>query len=122
MTFVAAANLVDIGCRRLGSVRPPHASYIWTSRCPLRCFAQGSVTGRVARAADVVLPDDFRVRSREMASVAGFLRARRNQLSVIPKDHASRSRAFPTPRTGVNRDPGCAGPARGLLDDVARSW
>ena len=33
------------------------------------------------------------------ALVAGFLRARGGQLSAIPKDAASRGRAFPTPRT-----------------------
>ena len=35
----------------------------------------------------------------ELALVAGFLRIRDSQLSVIPKDAAARGRAFPTPRT-----------------------
>ncbi len=37
--------------------------------------------------------------ARERVLVAGFLRTRESQLSVIPKDAAGRGRAFPTPRT-----------------------
>ena len=40
---------------------------------------------------------------RELAGVTGFLRARQNQLSVIPRDHASRSRSFPLPGLGSSR-------------------
>ncbi|NMO04295.1 hypothetical protein HH308_24040 [Gordonia sp. TBRC 11910] len=66
----------------------------------LDVFAPGTVAGSWPTLRPGVLPDDYRVRTvRAMAAVTGFLRARPNQLSVVPKDYASRSRSFPTPRT-----------------------
>jgi hypothetical protein len=47
---------------------------------------------------DAVLDLEHAV-DRELALVAGFLRIRDSQLSVIPSDAALRGRAFPTPRT-----------------------
>lgn len=101
VTFVAAANPVDVAAAGWDLAAPTASRFVHLDfAMTVEVFAQGSVTGRWPALPTWVLPDDFRgAVAREMASVAGFLRARRNQLSVIPKDHASRSRAFPTPRT-----------------------
>ena len=89
------------GCRRLGSGRA-HRITLRTSG--LRDVRRGVRTGfgdrPVARAADVGVAGRFPGCGRTGDGVGrGLPAARRNQLSVIPKDHASRSRAFPTPRT-----------------------
>jgi len=63
-------------------------------------YAEAMVTGDWPALPVQPVPDDFALAvDREKVLVSGFLRARTNQLSSIPKDAASRGRAFPTPRT-----------------------
>jgi len=67
---------------------------------PLEIFTESIVTGYWPRLDVPDLPLRFDAElSAARALVAGFLRARGGQLSALPKDAASRGRAFPTPRT-----------------------
>ena len=101
VTFVAAANPVDVAAAGWELAAPTASRFVHVDYAmALDVFAQGSVTGRWPSLPTWDLPDDFAARvKRELAGVTGFLRARQNQLSVIPRDHASRSRSFSTPRT-----------------------
>lgn len=100
-TFVAAANPTDVAAAGWDLAAPTasrfvHLDFAMTSDV----FVFGSITGDWPALTILERPDNLQSLVRlEMANVAGFLRARPNQLSVIPKEHSARSRAFPTPRT-----------------------
>lgn len=101
VSFVAAANPADVAAAGW-ELAPPTASRFvhldWS--LPLEVYAEGLVTGLWPSLPVYDTPDDLAaVTSDELVLVSGFLRTRQSQLSVIPKDAASRGRAFPTPRT-----------------------
>jgi hypothetical protein len=66
----------------------------------LEVFTESIVTGQwptlPVHQAPLTLPAEL---ARWKVLLAGYLRARQTQLSALPKDAASRGRAFPTPRT-----------------------
>ncbi|MFT4127593.1 MAG: AAA family ATPase [Gordonia sp. (in: high G+C Gram-positive bacteria)] len=101
VAFVAAANPVEVAAAGWDLAAPTSSRFVHLDfEMTVEVFAQGSVSGDWPPLPTWPLPDGFAgLVAREMASVTGFLRARPNQLSVIPKDPSSRSRAFPTPRT-----------------------
>lgn len=101
VTFVAAANPVEVSAAGWDLAAPTSSRFVHLDfAMTAEVFTRGSVTGDWPALPRLQLPDDHAERvAREMASVCGFLRARPNQLSVIPKNHSQRSRAFPTPRT-----------------------
>ncbi|MFT4087580.1 MAG: AAA family ATPase [Gordonia sp. (in: high G+C Gram-positive bacteria)] len=101
VTFVAAANPVEVSAAGWDLAAPTASRFVHLDfAMTAEVFTLGSVTGQWPSLPAPAVPESFADdTAREMAQIAGFLRARPNQLSVIPKDHATRSRAFPTPRT-----------------------
>lgn len=101
VAFVAAANPVDVAAAGWDLSAPTSSRFVHLDYAmTVEVFTDGAVSGTWPSLPTWDEPIDFAAATaREMACVAGFLRARPNQLSVIPKDHATRSRAFPTPRT-----------------------
>jgi len=101
VSFVAAANPADVAAAGWELAAPTASRFVhldWA--LPLEVYAEAMVTGLWPTLPVVVEPDGFaELQDRERVCVSGFLRARTNQLSTIPKDAASRGRAFPTPRT-----------------------
>lgn len=101
VSFVAAANPIDVAAAGWDLAAPTssrfaHLDYAMT----VDVFTDGVVGGNWPTLPTWPEPEGLASSTaQEMARIAGFLRARPNQLSVIPKDHATRSRAFPTPRT-----------------------
>lgn len=102
VSFVAAANPTDVAAAGWELAAPTASRFVhleWS--LPLEVYAEAMVTGDWP--ALPVLPVAADVLSaavaRERVLVAGFLRTRATQLSVIPQDSAARGRAFPTPRT-----------------------
>jgi MoxR-like ATPase len=102
VSFVAAANPADVAAAGWELAAPTASRFVhvdWV--LPLEVYAECLVTGAwpampVHDAAD---PAYLAAVTAEKVLVSGFLRARGNQLSAIPKDAAGRGRAFPTPRT-----------------------
>ena len=101
VTFIAAANPIDVAAAGWDLSAPTSSRFVHLDyELPVDVFTDGIVAGRWPALPTWPTSDDLAsATTREMARVAGFLRARPNQLSVIPKDEATRSRAFPTPRT-----------------------
>lgn len=101
VAFVAAANPIDVSAAGWDLAAPTSSRFVHLDYAmTVDIFAAGAVAGNWPPLPTWELPADHRtVIALEMAQIAGFLRARPNQLSVIPQDHATRSRAFPTPRT-----------------------
>ncbi|MEZ5212017.1 AAA family ATPase [Gordonia sp. (in: high G+C Gram-positive bacteria)] len=101
VSFVAAANPVEVSAAGWDLAAPTSSRFVHLDfAMTAEVFTRGSVTGQWPALPGRELPADHTERvAQEMATVCGFLRARPNQLSVIPQDHALRSRAFPTPRT-----------------------
>jgi hypothetical protein len=101
VAFGAAANPADVAASGWELAAPTANRFVhfeWAM--PLDVYAESIVTGDwpvlpVPRA-PAGLPA---LVSAQRGVVAGFLRSRGGQLSSIPKDAASRGRAFPTPRT-----------------------
>lgn len=101
VAFVAAANPSDVAAAGWELAAPTASRFIhldWA--LPLEVYSEGLVSGRWPSLPvhEVPLGYDRRLAD-ELVLIAGFLRARESQLSVIPKDAAARGRAFPTPRT-----------------------
>ncbi|MCU0296412.1 MAG: hypothetical protein MUD05_10215, partial [Candidatus Nanopelagicales bacterium] len=101
VSFGAAANPADVAASGWELAAPTANRFVhmdWAM--PLEVYAESIVTGDWP-----VLPVPERPEalaamvSARRGLVAGFLRTRGGQLSSIPKDAASRGRAFPTPRT-----------------------
>lgn len=101
VSFVAAANPADVAAAGWELAAPTASRFVHLDwGLPLEVYAEAMVTGEWPTLPVRPEPDDFAaVRDRERVMVSGFLRARSNQLSAIPRDAASRGRAFPTPRT-----------------------
>jgi hypothetical protein len=101
VSFGAAANPADIAAGGW-ELAPPTANRFchldWD--LPLEVFTESIVTGQwptlPVHRPPVDLPAEH---ARWQVLLAGYLRARQTQLSALPKDSASRGRAFPTPRT-----------------------
>jgi AAA domain (dynein-related subfamily) len=101
IAFIAAANPVDVAAAGWELAAPTASRFVHVDfSMPLEVFSESVVTGNWPPLPVHNLPPDFTTLHRaEMALITGFLRIRESQLSVIPKDSASRGRAFPTPRT-----------------------
>jgi MoxR-like ATPase len=100
VSFVAAANPSDVAAAGWELAAPTASRFVHLDwGLPLEVYAEAMVTGDwpAMPVFDSVPSTDAMARERVL--VAGFLRTRESQLSVIPKDAAGRGRAFPTPRT-----------------------
>lgn len=101
VSFLAAANPADVAAAGWELAAPTASRFVhldWS--LPLEVYAEGLVTGMWPALPVYDPPTGLeRLTAEEMVLVSGFLRARASQLSAIPKDAASRGRAFPTPRT-----------------------
>jgi MoxR-like ATPase len=99
VSFVAAANPADVAAAGWELASPTASRFVHLDwGMPLEVYAESMVTGDwPAMPVFEVAPAEAVARERVL--VAGFLRTRESQLSVIPKDAAGRGRAFPTPRT-----------------------
>jgi MoxR-like ATPase len=101
VSFVAAANPSDVAAAGWELAAPTASRFVhldWA--LPLEVYAECMVTGDwPAMPVYADIDDLVEVQLRERVLIAGFLRTRESQMSVIPKDAASRGRAFPTPRT-----------------------
>ncbi|WP_409046959.1 AAA family ATPase [Microbacterium sp. HA-8] len=101
VSFVAAANPADVAAAGWELAAPTASRFVHLDwGMPLDVFAEGMVTGHWP-ALPVHAPtlDLDRLLGEERVRVAGFLRVRESQLSVIPSSATDRGRAFPTPRT-----------------------
>ena len=101
VSFVAAANPADVAAAGWELAAPTANRFVhldWS--LPLEVYGECLVTGDWPGLPvyDDVLDLAGRTTA-ELVLVAGFLRARESQLSVIPKTADERGRAFPTPRT-----------------------
>lgn len=101
VSFVAAANPSDVAAAGWELAAPTASRFVhldWA--LPLEVYSEGLVSGHWPSLPVHEVPLGYEGRlAEELVLVAGFLRARESQLSVIPKDAAARGRAFPTPRT-----------------------
>jgi len=101
VSFVAAANPADVAAAGWELAAPTASRFVhldWD--LPLDVYTECLVSGAWPELPLAPLPDDYPVHlDRWRSLLAGFLRARSNQLSSIPKDAVGRGRAFPTPRT-----------------------
>lgn len=101
VSFGAAANPADVAAGGW-ELAPPTANRFchldWD--LPIEVFTESIVTGFWPSLPVHPVPASFHAEhARWQVLLAGYLRARQTQLSAIPKDAASRGRAFPTPRT-----------------------
>jgi hypothetical protein len=101
VSFVAAANPADVAAAGWELAAPTASRFVhldWS--LPVEVYAECLVTGAwPSMPVHDEVPGLAAAVDRELVMVAGFLRIRNSQLSVIPKDAALRGRAFPTPRT-----------------------
>jgi hypothetical protein len=101
VSFVAAANPADVAAAGWELAAPTASRFVhldWA--LPVEVYTECLVTGDwPAMPVYGDVPDLRLMLDRELALVAGFLRVRDSQLSVIPQHAAERGRAFPTPRT-----------------------
>ena len=101
VSFGAAANPADIAAAGWELAAPTANRFVhleWA--LPLEVFSESLVTGQWPELEVPTSTTSYDVSSAVARSlVAGFLRARGGLLSAVPKDAASRGRAFPTPRT-----------------------
>lgn len=101
VAFVAAANPADVAAAGWELTAPTASRFVHLDwGMPYEVFADGIVTGRWPSLPVHEEPLGYdRFLADERVLVAGFLRVRESQLSVIPAVAAERGRAFPTPRT-----------------------
>lgn len=101
VSFVAAANPADVAAAGWELAAPTASRFVhldWA--LPVEVYTECLVTGGwPSMPVYEEVPGLALAVERELVLVAGFLRIRDSQLSVIPKDAALRGRAFPTPRT-----------------------
>ncbi len=101
VSFGAAANPADVAAAGWELAAPTANRFVhldWS--LPLEVYTESLVTGGWPRITVPRLGEDYVTRtSTRRAQVAAFLAVRSAQLSAIPRDAASRGRAFPTPRT-----------------------
>lgn len=123
VSFGAAANPADVAAGGW-ELSPPTANRFchldWA--LPLDVFTESVVTDRWPTLPLHAVPAIYDGQLRTMkVLLAGYLRARQTQLSAIPKDAASRGRAFPTPRTwSYAARLAALAKATGASDDVVR--
>ncbi len=125
VAFVAAANPIDVSASGWELAAPTASRFVHLDwGMPYEVFAEGLVTGRWPALPVHDEPLGFAsALADELVLVAGFLRARESQLSVVPRTAAERGRAFPTPRTwhyaarlaAFARSVGAGEPVRRLL-------
>jgi len=101
VAFVAAANPADVAAAGWELAAPTASRFVHLDwGMPYEVFADGLVTGHWPTLPVHDDPLEYaRFLADERVLVAGFLRVRESQLSVIPSAAAERGRAFPTPRT-----------------------
>lgn len=101
VAFVAAANPADVATAGWELAAPTASRFVHVDwGMPYEVFAEGLVTGHWPELPVHDEPLAYAATLREeLVLVAGFLRARESQLSVIPTSATDRGRAFPTPRT-----------------------
>ncbi|MCU0302241.1 MAG: AAA family ATPase [Candidatus Nanopelagicales bacterium] len=101
VSFGAAANPADVAASGWELAAPTANRFVhleWA--LPIEVFTECLVTGAWPRIHVPELTADHAARvSAARSQVAAFLAVRSTQLSAIPRDAASRGRAFPTPRT-----------------------
>lgn len=101
VSFGAAANPADVAASGWELAAPTANRFVhleWSM--PLDVYAEAIVTGDWPTLPVSERPTELSgLISAQRGLVAGFLRTRGGQLSSVPKDAASRGRAFPTPRT-----------------------
>lgn len=101
VSFGAAANPADVAASGWELAAPTANRFVHLDwNLPLDVFTESLVTGDWPRIRVPELDDGYLARvTASRARIAAFLAVRSTQLSSIPKDAASRGRAFPTPRT-----------------------
>ena len=101
VSFGAAANPADVAAAGWELAAPTANRFVhFDWQMPMDVFSESLVTGVWPRLTVLDEPLGLAARQAEArALVTGFLRARGGQLSALPRDAASRGRAFPTPRT-----------------------
>jgi len=101
VSFGAAANPADVAASGWELAAPTANRFVHMDwNLPLEVFTESLVTGQWPRISVPTLDAGYPARvAASRAKVAAFLGVRSGQLSAIPKDSASRGRAFPTPRT-----------------------
>ena len=101
VSFGAAANPADVAASGWELAAPTANRFVHMDwNLPLEVFTESLVTGQWPRIRVPSLDAGYPARvAASRAKVAAFLGVRSGQLSAIPKDAASRGRAFPTPRT-----------------------
>jgi len=101
VSFVAAANPADVATGGWELAAPTASRFVhleWS--LPLEVYAESLITNSWPNLPVYQTPEELAQKTTDaLVQVSGFLRARESQLSAIPKDAASRGRAFPTPRT-----------------------
>jgi hypothetical protein len=101
VSFGAAANPADVAASGWELAAPTANRFVhidWT--LPLEVFTESLVTGQWPQITVPDLDDGYPARvAARRAQASAFLAVRSAQLSALPKDAASRGRAFPTPRT-----------------------
>lgn len=101
VSFGAAANPADVAAAGWELAAPTANRFThieWSM--PVSVFTESIVTGAWPRIRVPALAAGYSYQAgANRALVAAFLGIRSGQLSAIPKDAASRGRAFPTPRT-----------------------
>ncbi|MGB8020609.1 MAG: AAA family ATPase [Candidatus Nanopelagicales bacterium] len=101
VSFGAAANPADVAASGWELAAPTANRFTHIEwNLPLEVFTESLVTGEWPRITVPALDGGYAARvAANRSKVAAFLCVRSGQLSAIPKDAASRGRAFPTPRT-----------------------
>jgi len=101
VSFGAAANPADVAASGWELAAPTANRFVhldWVM--PPEVFTESLVTGQWPGLTLRALgPEYSAALARQRSLVAAFLRVRAGQVSALPRDAASRGRAFPTPRT-----------------------
>lgn len=101
VAFAAAANPADIAASGWELALPTANRFChmdWD--LPLEVYSECLVSGAWPTIPVGTLPEGYQqVLDEQRAKIAGFLRARSSQLSVIPENAAERGRAYPSPRS-----------------------
>ncbi|MCA0330561.1 MAG: ATP-binding protein [Actinobacteria bacterium] len=101
VSFGAAANPADVAASGWELAAPTANRFVHLEwRLPPEVFTESLVTGTwPALRLRPPGPEYAAALARQRSLVASFLRIRAGQVSALPRDAASRGRAFPTPRT-----------------------
>lgn len=101
VSFGAAANPADVAASGWELAAPTANRFVHLEwRMPPEVFTESLVTGDWPVLRMRPLDDSYPAAlARHRATIAAFLRIRAGQVSALPRDAASRGRAFPTPRT-----------------------